>query len=245
MTLVHFEVLTKQCVPCQVSLSIQLACIKRDTGPQGGYAVKARGIVTYRVPGPSRCDMFAMDGRTLDRSTACLVAVSARHMRIGAPSGAEAVAADAFGGQQEVVLFGNPAAAAPELDGIAGTFAQADAVQIDVQGHFVEAGLCELAGHGAVVPVADVGLLAVLGHYEQHEVALGLTAVQVIVVDYLHVGTSAEAAFEGIPEGLRTLVEDQATGDDIGEPASTVAQTASHRFGWGWAGVSDVCHGAR
>ncbi len=36
--------------------------------------------------------------------------------------------------------------------------------------------------------------------------------MRVIVIDHLHEGTSAQAAFEGIPESLCTLIEQQAFG---------------------------------
>jgi hypothetical protein len=58
-----------------------------------------------------------------------------------------------------------------------------------------------------MVPVADIGLLAWSGHDQEGEVALGLVGIGVIVIDHLHEGTSAQAAFEGIPEDLCTLIE--------------------------------------
>jgi hypothetical protein len=40
--------------------------------------------------------------------------------------------------------------------------------------------------------------------------SLGLVGIGVIVIDHLHEGTSAQAAFEGVPEGLGALIEQQA-----------------------------------
>jgi hypothetical protein len=53
-----------------------------------------------------------------------------------------------------------------------------------------------------MLPVADVGLLAWSGHDQEGEVALGLIGIGVIVIDHLHEGTSAQAAFESKLNGL-------------------------------------------
>ena len=44
--------------------------------------------------------------------------------------------------------------------------------------------------------------------------------MRVIVIDHLHEGASAQAAFEGIPEGLCALIEQQAIG--LAEPSQHV-----------------------
>ena len=61
-----------------------------------------------------------------------------------------------------------------------------------------------------MVPVADISLLAWSGHDQEGEVAFGLVGIGVMVIDHPHEGASAQAAFEGVPEGLCALIEQQA-----------------------------------
>lgn len=62
----------------------------------------------------------------------------------------------------------------------------------------------EMRGPGRLITRCSVDISSC------HDVAFGRIAVRVIVIDHLHEGTSAQAAFEGVPEGLGALIEQQA-----------------------------------